>query len=63
MSIKLEGFDELYDLLREMPDLALRAGETAMQQTLMTLHGKLPEYPNPPGTDAPSPLVTLRQRR
>jgi len=46
--IELTGFSELEAVLNAMPDLALDAAEAAMSKALMTLHGRLPDYPPPP---------------
>ncbi len=62
-AFELQGFDEFYDLLDAAPQVALQAGRAGMEQALLTLHDAIPEYPDPPGPDAPSPLVTPLQRR
>jgi hypothetical protein len=62
-AFELQGFDEFYSLLDAAPRYALLAAKAGMQEALLTLHDAIPEYPNPPSPDAPSPLVTPLQRR
>jgi hypothetical protein len=58
---------ELQDLIGALPVLALQAGEPAMTQTVDFLHGKIPEYPEPPDgqpmlPDGASFLRTAQQK-
>jgi hypothetical protein len=62
-TFELQGLDEFYSLLDAAPRYALLAGKAGMDEALLTLHDAIPEYPDPPGPDAPSPLVTPLQRR
>jgi hypothetical protein len=59
---ELRGFDELLAEISQHPDQALAAGKVAMDGSLLFLHGKIPQYPPPPGPGAPSPLRTAKQR-
>ena len=61
--LKIDGLDELNKLIDKFPELALEAAREAMNAALLLLHGRLPEYPPPPGPGAPSPLHTAKQRR
>jgi len=40
-----EGTDEFRHYLEQLPQVAMAAAEPAMQQAILYLHGKLPEYP------------------
>lgn len=60
---ELRGLAELEAEINRWPDQALAAGEVGMQGALAYLHSQIPQYPPPPGPDAPSPLQTERQRR
>jgi hypothetical protein len=62
-AFELQGFDEFYRLLDAAPGYALLAGKAGMEAALLTLHDAIPEYPDPPGADTPSPLITPLQRR
>lgn len=54
---------ELRDLINAMPDAALKAGEAAMEKTLLYLHGQLPPYPPPPLPGNAAKFWTDKQRR
>jgi hypothetical protein len=54
---------ELERAIEQLPELALQAAEPAMNQTMLFLHGQIPEYPDQPGPGAPSPLRTRKQVR
>lgn len=40
-----EGVDELMELIAKLPDLATQAGQPAMTDAVLFLHGEIPEYP------------------
>lgn len=61
--LEIRGLDEFEAEIQRWPDQALAAGAVGMQEALTFLHGQIPQYPPPPGADAPSPLQTERQRR
>ncbi len=44
---EFKGIEELQKLINSLPELALEAAEPAMQDTMIFLHGQLPEYPPP----------------
>lgn len=61
--VELEGLDELDSLLKRLPDMAMAAAESAMNDALIYLHGQLPDYPPPPGPGLMSGQWTDKQRR
>jgi len=61
--LDVEGLDELQELIARFPELALDAAEPAMDQALVYLHGRVPEYPPKPQPGQASKWWTPKQRR
>jgi len=59
----VEGMEELKALIERFPEMALDAAEPAMEQALLYLHGKIPQYPDKPQPGEASKWWTPKQRR
>ena len=57
-----KGLDELKTLVDQFSDLALKAAEPAMRDTMIYLHGQLPEYPPALETSSYKRTGTLGRR-
>lgn len=60
--IEFEGFDELYKLIEDMPDMAKIPAEKAMYDALLVLHAAIPSYPPAPATNIYIRTGTLGRR-
>lgn len=61
-TLDLTGFAEIEKILTELPDISLKVGEYAMEQTMIYLLSILPPYPDKPEAGLAARLWSPAQR-
>jgi hypothetical protein len=56
-------FEEFKKQIERWPLLAIEAGRPAMEQALLILHNRIPEYPDPPTNPDGASFMTEKQRK
>lgn len=63
-ALDYEGaLSQLRAALEALPDMALACAQPAMLDAVTYLHEQWPDYPSQPSAGAPSPLITVKQKR